>query len=252
MEQFAPRAVPCAERNPQLKTNEASLANGDNNVFGFSFLTERYRVKAYPELVVCEHCDSVYNRRTLHKREVARCLACKAILYRASQLDVDRWLAMTLAAAILFVIANTRPVILISFHGLHNAATLSQAAGALASGPIALIAIPTALTIILVPLMQIVTLGWVLIFARLGHRAPGFPFAMRLLARLRPWSMLEVAILGILVAVIKLASLVDVRPGAGLWAMGALVVLIIIIANRNTEWLWDLTDPKASDPGAGA
>lgn len=165
---------------------------------------------------------------------------------------MDRWLAMTIAAAILFVIANTQPVIFISFHGLHNAATLWQAAAALANGPIALIAIPTALTIILVPLVQILTLGWVLAFARLGHRAPGFPVAMRLLGRLRPWSMLEVAILGILVAIIKLASLVDVHPGAGLWATAGLVVLITIIANRDSEWLWDLTEPKRMDFGVGS
>jgi paraquat-inducible protein A len=207
-------------------------------------------VKTYPDLVVCEHCDSIHHRRDLNRRELARCTTCKAVLYRASGLDVDRWLAMTFAAAILFVIANTQPVILISFHGLHNATTLSQAAAALASGPIALIAIPTALTIILVPLAQILTLGWVLLFARFGQRSPGFPMAMRLLRRLRPWSMLEVAILGILVAVIKLASLVDVRPGAGLWAMAGLVVLITIIANRDTEWLWDLTGPKTTDLGA--
>lgn len=209
-------------------------------------------MRIYPELVVCEHCDSVHQRRTLHKRELARCTTCKAVLYRGSGLDVDRWLAMTLAAAVLFVIANTRPVILISFHGLHNAATLSQAAAALANGPIALIAIPTALTVILVPFLQIATLGWVLAFARFGRRAPAFPHAMQLLRRLRPWSMLEVAILGILVAVIKLASLVDVRPGAGLWALAALVVLITIIANRDTEWLWDLTGPKTTDLGAHA
>ncbi|MDR0441592.1 MAG: paraquat-inducible protein A, partial [Candidatus Accumulibacter sp.] len=63
-------------------------------------------MKTFPDLIVCEHCDSVYRRRTLAAGETAQCVRCAAPLYRASRLDADRWLALTLAAAIAFVIAN--------------------------------------------------------------------------------------------------------------------------------------------------
>jgi hypothetical protein len=56
-------------------------------------------MQTFPTLVVCEHCDRVYRRRALVTREMARCGQCSAVLYRASQLDVDRWLALTVAAA---------------------------------------------------------------------------------------------------------------------------------------------------------
>ena len=39
---------------------------------------------------------------------------------------------------------------------------------------------------------------------------------MRLLVALRPWSMIEVGLLGILIAIIKLSSLMQIIPGAGL------------------------------------
>src|SRR5262249_58863032 len=42
---------------------------------------------------------------------------------------------------------------------------------------------------------------------------------------MRPWSMNEVMLLGILVALIKIAELATVEPGIGMYAMGALVVL---------------------------
>jgi paraquat-inducible protein A len=198
-------------------------------------------MKIYPHLVVCEHCDSVYRRRALAAGEVARCQQCAALLYRASRLDVDRWLALTLAAAIVFVIANVYPVISISLRGLHNEATLWESAAALAHGAAAPIAVPAALSVIVVPFLQIALLGWVLLFARMGRRAPGFAQAMRMLVAIRPWSMVEVCLLGILVAIIKLSSFLQVVMGPGIWATAVLMVLITVIANRDIHWLWELT-----------
>lgn len=197
--------------------------------------------QSFTNLVACEHCDTLYTRTPLAAGEVARCGQCDAVLYRASRLDVDRWLALTVAAAIAFVIANVSPVVKISLQGLHSQATLWQSAAALAQGPSAPIAVPTALAIIVVPFMQISLLLWVLGYARSGRRAPGFRLAMRLIGGLRPWSMVEVALLGILVSVIKLTSMVDVAPGAGIWATAALMILITIVASRDVHWLWDFT-----------
>jgi paraquat-inducible protein A len=201
-------------------------------------------MKVFPSLIVCEHCDAVYVRPLLAPRESARCDECAATLCRSSRPDLDRWLALTVAAAIVYAIANLCPVMRISFSGLHNEATLWQSALALAHGPAALIAVPAVLSMIVVPLAQIVLLGWVLLFAYRGQRAPGFPTAMKLLVLLRPWSMVEVALIGILVSVIKLAGFVRVIPGAGLWAMAALAVLITLIASPDVRRLWDLTDIK--------
>ncbi|MDR1709343.1 MAG: paraquat-inducible protein A, partial [Candidatus Accumulibacter sp.] len=89
-------------------------------------------MKTFPDLIVCEYCDSVYRRRALGAGEVARCGRCGAGLYRAGALDVDGWLALTLAAAIAFVIANVCPVVRIGLQGAHNEATLWAAAAALA------------------------------------------------------------------------------------------------------------------------
>lgn len=204
-------------------------------------------MKSFPDLIICEHCDTVYRRRVLGPGEVARCERCAAVLYRASRLDVERWLALTLAAAIVFVIANVCPVIRITLQGLHNEATLWQAAAALAHGAATPIALPTALTVIVIPFMQIALLGWVLVYARVGRRAPGFAQAMRMLVALRPWSMIEVCLLGILVAVIKLSSMLQVAPGPGIWATVILMVLITLIANRDVHLLWELTDTPTAD-----
>ncbi|WP_445145000.1 paraquat-inducible protein A [Dyella sp. Tek66A03] len=203
-------------------------------------------MNAFPNLIVCEHCDAVYQRPTLAPGETVRCEVCAAPFYRAGRLDVDRWLALTMAAIVVYVMANVCPIISIRFQGLHHQATLWQAAAALAQGPITLVAVPAAMTVIAVPLVQMLLLGWLLAYARQGRRAPGFRTAMKVLVALRPWSMVEVALIGILVSVIKLAGFVHVIPGAGLWAIGVLTVLLTVIASPDARQLWELTEREAT------
>jgi paraquat-inducible protein A len=199
-------------------------------------------MKTFPDLVVCEHCDSVYRRRVLAPGETARCGRCLATLYDARP-DLDRWLALTLTAAVLFIIANVCPVIRVSLQGLRHEAALWESAAALARGPLIGLAIPFAFSIIVVPCLQIGLLAWVLSHARAGRRAPGFAPALRALVVLRPWSMIEVCLLGILVSVVKLSHFLQVLPGAGLWATAGLMLLIPLIASRDIHRLWELTEP---------
>lgn len=193
----------------------------------------------HPDWIICEHCDSVYHRRPLARGEAARCVRCDAVIERSRRLNVEQLFALTLAAGILFILANVFPIMHISLQGLSNEATLWESVEALAQGRITLIALVAGLAIIFAPLFQILLLGWVLGYAYVGEMAPGFRACMRALEHLRPWSMLEVCLLGILVAIIKLAGMLNVSPGVGLWAMAMLTVLIILIAGRDIRYLWD-------------
>jgi paraquat-inducible protein A len=76
---------------------------------------------------------------------------------------------------------------------------------------------------------------------------------------MQPWSMYEVMLLGVLVALIKIAELASVDPGIGMYALGALVVLFPAIAVtfnarevwRRVEWAHDEA-PSASQGVAEA
>lgn len=201
-------------------------------------------MKTFPELVVCKDCDCVYRRIALADGERARCGCCGAALYSGGRLGINRWLALTTAAAIVFILANACPVIRISLKGMHNEATLWQSVAALANGEAAPIAVVAALTVVIVPLLQILLLGWVLTFACGGRRAPAFATALKVLAALQPWSMVEVFLLGVLVAIVKLSGYLTVVTGVGVWATAALTVLITIIASHEVAWLWELADEE--------
>ncbi len=192
------------------------------------------------QLIICEHCDCVYQKVTLTKHQKTLCVRCGGVLQRYNGLTVQQRLALTLTALMLWIFANFYPVMSISLQGLKNSATLWDSVLALSLGPITFIALVAAISMIIAPIFQLVLLIWVLSHALAGHRSPGFKFCMRWLETLRPWSMLEVCLLGAMVAVIKLAGFLDVLPGIGLIALAILSLMMIRIAGRDVRDLWEL------------
>ena len=192
------------------------------------------------QLIICEHCDSVYQKVTLAKHQKTLCTRCGGVLQRYNGLTVEQRLALTFTALMLWIFANFYPVMSISLKGVKNSATLWDSVLALSLGSITFIAMVAAIAMIIAPIFQLVLLIWVLGFALRGKRSPGFRFCMRWLETLRPWSMLEVCLLGAMVAVIKLAGLLDVLPGIGLFALAVLSLMMIRIAGRDIRELWDM------------
>ncbi|MBK5352329.1 paraquat-inducible protein A [Pseudomonas sp. TH41] len=191
-------------------------------------------------LVICEHCDCVYEKITLVKHQTSVCSRCDGILQRFNGLSVEQRLALTFTAAVLWIFANFYPVMSISLQGLKSSATLWDSVLALSLGPITFIALVAAIAIIIAPIFQLLLLMWVLSFALANRRSPAFKLCMRWLETLRPWSMLEVCLLGAMVAVFKLAGMLDVLPGIGLFALAILSLLLIRIAGRDVRELWDI------------
>ncbi len=105
--------------------------------------------------------DSLYRRRRLNAGNEARCERCGALLYRATPLTLDSWLALTMGTGVAFfiAIANVYPMFNVSLHAMQNAVTLWQAAIALARGATLPLSVGAVLFLIVVPLLQITLLG---------------------------------------------------------------------------------------------
>lgn len=190
------------------------------------------------DLIICEYCDTVYHRAPLLKHQRALCPRCGGVLYRHRSLTIEQRLALSVTGGVLLVFANYYPVMTIGMQGLTHSATLWDAVQILSHGSITFIALVMALSIIFAPLLQVPCCAgcWV---CPCRPACPGFALCMRGLESLRPWSMLEVCLLGAMVAVIKLAGLLDVIPGIGLLALAALSMLIIHIAGKDIRDLWE-------------
>lgn len=197
-------------------------------------------MKQVPGLVICEGCDAAYRRPTLHPREIAHCQRCGTELARHPGMQHRRLLPLTVASLILFAIANLFPIVAIELQGLTSHTTLVGAVVALVGEGMSMVAMLVLATTLLFPLLQLCVLGYLLVPLTRGVRPRGFARLVRLLQALRPWGMVEVFLLGVLVAVIKLSGMATVITGAALWAFVVLTVLLTVVVSFDPRGFWEL------------
>jgi paraquat-inducible protein A len=198
-------------------------------------------MKEVPDAIVCEGCDALYRRTDLRPREVARCERCGTELERHLGEQRAHILPLTIASLIMFAIANLFPIVEIELRGLSSQTTLAGAVIVLAGEGMSPVALLVLATTILFPLLQLCILAWLLVPLARGLRpAPGFAWLVRAMQSLRPWGMIEVFLLGVLVAVVKLSSMATVLPGPALWAFMALTVLLTAVLSFNPRAFWEM------------
>jgi paraquat-inducible protein A len=192
-------------------------------------------------LTACHECDLLQRKPILPSGGIACCRRCKAVLFRRTPNSLDRALAYTLGAAILFIIANMFPIVGLEVQGNANATSLYGAVESIWKNDMEDVASLVFATTILIPAVEISLMLYVLVPLKFG-RLPGEMSAiLRILQSVRPWSMTQVFILGVLVALVKLAHLAHVVPGVALWAFGGLILsLTAAVATFNTHELWNL------------
>lgn len=206
----------------------------------FTPSAESLRLNASSPLLICEHCDSVYRRCELARGELARCQRCDAVLERRQWLDLEGLQAMAVTGLVLFVIANSMPVMSIGLGGQLQGTTLWGMAVFMWKDGYPLIAGITVFTLLLVPFLRMSGIVWTLAWARRGERAPGFNDILVVLAWIKPWAMVEVFVLGVLVAIVKSSSYYDVVADFGIVAYGALTILATVASSVDMRGLWDL------------
>ena len=197
-----------------------------------------------PDLIACEGCDAVYQKATLGIGEIAVCLRCGSELERNPGRQRERILPLTVAALIMFIIANTFPIVEIELKGQHSQTTLFGAVLALSSEGMSPVALLVLATTILFPLMQLLFLLYLLVPLARGVQPPGFSWLVRAMQTLRPWGMIEVFLLGVLVAMVKLSNTATVMPGVALWGFAALTVLLTAVISFNPRYLWQIAGTK--------
>src|SRR3546814_16773589 len=95
-------------------------------------------------------------------------------------------------------------------NGVENRSTLLGSVFAAWNTGIGAIAMLAALTVFVFPLAQILLLAYLLGSLLVLHREPmGFVDILHALRQMRPWSMVEVFLIGALVAVVKIAGMAD-------------------------------------------
>lgn len=191
-----------------------------------------------PELLACDECDALYRRVELAPRQQARCARCGQLLGRGHRIALPGVLALTLAAAVVFAIANLEPLVSLTLGGAHNTTTLYDALAATWDSGEHLIALLAAAVGLVFP-AAVIALRLYVLWPLLRRGLPPYWVpAMRALNFASRWAMVEVLLLAALVALVRIAGLAGVLPGPGLYAFGVLALLLAALQASGEHRLW--------------
>jgi paraquat-inducible protein A len=191
-------------------------------------------------LVACPECDALQREISLPPGGVASCARCGAELFRNKPHTLDRTLALMGTAAIVFVCANTFPLMEIDAQGISSSSTLFGTVLALEDTGWPAIALVVLMTTIVVPFLQMALSLYILVPLKLGVVPRGFRFAARTLDAIWPWGMIEVFLLGAMVSLVKLTQIATVYAGFALYMIGAYMLLMAAaVAAYEPRTIWE-------------
>ena len=194
-------------------------------------------------LIACHDCDLLHRVQPLPEKSRARCMRCGSLLYVHVAKTIDHTLALAITGLLLLIIANYYPFLSLESQGAILETTLITGTIILSQQSMGGLAILVLLTSTLVPCLLLAALVYVLWPMKRGYRLPACRRVFRLALTLRPWSMTEVFLLGILVSVVKLAKMATIIPGTALFSFLALVfVLAAVNACLAPLTIWEELD----------
>jgi paraquat-inducible protein A len=165
---------------------------------------------------------------------------CETELWRRKVDSLDRTLALTLAALVLWIITNTVPMLGLTAAGQVAFTTVIQGAELLWDLGEPLVAVVIFFTVIFAPILQISFILLVTLGARREQPAAWVGLLLRYVPMLRVWSMMEVLLVGVLVSLTKIAEYATVLPGHALFTVGGLVVVLTAMqASFDPREVWE-------------
>jgi paraquat-inducible protein A len=191
-------------------------------------------------LIACPQCDLLQRLPHLAPGASARCPRCDEELWRHREDSLNRTLALAVAAAVLFVIANSLPMLGLKAVGHQAFTTVFGGTIQLWNDSEEVVAALVLFAAVIAPALQI-SLMLAIVLAAHRERPPRWAGTLlRHQPTTRTWSMIEVMLLGVLVALIKIADYATVIPGVALFTLGALVfVLAGMQASFDPHEVWD-------------
>ncbi|WP_193214371.1 paraquat-inducible protein A [Luteolibacter marinus] len=190
--------------------------------------------------VACHFCDALQQAPRLPEGDAAHCCRCGELIYQNRPRSLARATGFSSAALVFMLIAHLFPCITLQAGGTRTALTIVEAAMTFYHDGSPLIAIAAIVFTVVAPLTLVGGLLYVAAPLRFGIALPGAVTVTRIFQLSEPWSMVEVFLVGILVALLKLGSVGHIHLGTGLWALAGLVLCTACaMAGIDRLELWD-------------
>ena len=180
-------------------------------------------------LVSCHSCHLLSKTRPLSKGSFAVCPRCGAALHSRKPNSIARTWALVIAAAIFYIPANVLPITrVISFGKAQSDTIMSGVIYFVKSGswPIALVIFVAS---VFVPLLKLIILIYLLISVQIKSkwRPKDRTRLYRITEAVGRWSMVDIYVVTLLVALVKLGALATIEAGPGAIFFAGVVIITI-------------------------
>ncbi len=185
-------------------------------------------------LALCHSCGRVEPER------LERCPRCGAPLHLRKPESLQRTLAFAFAATILYIPANLLPVLRLD--GITGAQQNTIVGGVIQfwqseDYPVAIIIFVAS---VMIPILKLISIAALCFASRSGDRPQAMTKLYRVTEFIGRWSMVDVFVVAILVAVVQLGSVMSIHPGPGAVSFAAVVILTIFAAGSfDPRLIWD-------------
>ncbi len=191
--------------------------------------------------LVCHNCAQVQSIVAVSPEHELCCFNCGAVLHEGHGRWLEVTIALSIAALLLFLISIFCPILTLEIGAQSQTITVMDGFWALIERNNFILAALIVTTLFLFPLFEISAFLYLLIPYYYNKRMPGQPMILRWLNQAQSWSMLEVFLLGMIVASIKMADMAVLHFEVGSYALFLLVSMLILAhikLNRIKFWSW--------------
>ena len=193
---------------------------------------------AAASLMSCHSCgDLVPTASGAHS-----CPRCEAPLHQRKPDSLTRTAALVMTAAILYVPANVFPVLTVKQFGKGAPSTILGGVMELIEGGLWSLALLVFFASVLVPVLKLIVLSYLVWSVRSGSRwrPRDRTVLYRVTETVGRWSMIDMFMISILVALVKLGAVATIEPGLGAMFFAAVVVITMIAAmSFDPRLIWD-------------
>lgn len=193
----------------------------------------------FSQIIICPVCAQKHQGANIDEKATVKCARCGSVIFEETSGSLGRALAFSLGALILYFPANMYPILSVTRMGVYSESTIWQGVRSLFTSGYWGVAILVFLASIIIPLIKLVVMIYLVASTnRDGHERIKY-LLLRIIRFIGPWSMLDVFLVAILVALVKLKDLATIRPEPGLIAFAGVVVLTIMASESfEARSLW--------------
>ena len=192
------------------------------------------------KFIICKKCHTLHRKIRLHKGTKALCQQCNSMLYRDHQNLIENSLALSWVALIAIIIGFSFSIINININGIYQELDLPSLITVIFDNEYYIVGVMLSFLIFIFPLTVIISMIILLTLMKLKKSGYLVKRLMILIAKILPWSMIDIFFISLLVAMVKLFTYAQLELGSGFWSLIIVILLDIFIFKRITfSDLWD-------------